>query len=79
MSVLPRPGAISRVDTFLPRLSSLMKSRLRYISFFGIGIDSRYLGIVSVLGPASVCHVIKISPSASRVSNILQEHIIVST
>lgn len=77
ISVLPRPGNISRPETVShSKHLPLMKSRLRYISFFGIGIDSRYLGIVCVLGPSSVCHVIRILPNASRVSNILQEHII---
>ena len=80
MSVLPRPGTISRPER-VPYSKSLpmMKTRLRYISFFGIGIDSRYLGIVCILGPASVCHIIRILPNATRVSNILQEHIIVSS
>ena len=79
ISVLHRPGHISRVGLNSDRASRpFMKSRLRYVSFFAIGIDSRYLGIITVLGPSSICHVLKIMPSATRVSNILQEHIIVS-
>ena len=77
--MLPRPGHISRADSVsYTRTVPLMKCRLRYVSFFAIGLDSRYLGIVCVLGPATMCHILRILPNASRVSNILQEHIIVS-
>lgn len=85
MSILPRPGSLYPPT---PKSSSssgsegsskpFMKCRLRYISFFAVGIDSRYLGIVSVLGPQSICHVIKVLPNASRLSDVLQEQIIVS-
>ena len=84
MSILPRPGSLYPPT---PKSSSssgsegsskpFMKCRLRYISFFAVGIDSRYLGIVSVLGPQSICHVIKVLPNASRLSDVLQEQIIV--
>jgi len=83
MSILPRPGSLYPPT---PKSSSssgsegsskpFMKCRLRYISFFAVGIDSRYLGIVSVLGPQSICHVIKVLPNASRLSDVLQEQII---
>ena len=86
MSILPRPGSLYPPT---PKSSSssgsegsskpFMKCRLRYISFFAVGIDSRYLGIVSVLGPQSICHVIKVLPNASRLSDVLQEQIIVRT
>ena len=78
MSILPRPGSLFAAGDTLPIDRYFMKCRLRYISFFAVGIDSRYLAIVSVLGPQSVCHVLKILPNALRVSDVLQEQIIVS-
>ena len=79
MSILPRPGSLFAAGDTLPIDRYFMKCRLRYISFFAVGIDSRYLAIVSVLGPQSVCHVLKILPNALRVSDVLQEQIIVSS
>jgi hypothetical protein len=53
-----------------------MRCRLRYISFFAVGIDPTFLAVVSVLGPTSVCHVIQVKPNALRLSDVLQEQII---
>lgn len=56
-------------------VDSIFKCRLRYISFLSLGIDPRFIGIVSMLGPLATCFVLKIQPNASRVSSILQENI----
>ncbi|CAG5087856.1 Oidioi.mRNA.OKI2018_I69.PAR.g11649.t1.cds [Oikopleura dioica] len=54
----------------------VIQCRLRYVSFFALGVDPRFIGIVSILGPVASCYVLKIQPNACRVSSILQENII---
>lgn len=56
----------------------VIQCRLRYISFFALGVDPRFIGIVSILGPIAMCYVLKIKPNACRMTSILQENIIVS-
>ncbi|CBY15551.1 unnamed protein product [Oikopleura dioica] len=54
----------------------VIQCRLRYVSFFALGVDPRFIGIVSILGPIATCFVLKITPNACRMSSILQENII---
>jgi len=54
----------------------VIQCRLRYISFFALGVDPRFIGIVSILGPIAMCYVLKIKPNACRMTSILQENII---
>lgn len=78
MSILPRPGSIvlGPPNASNSKKNAYMRCRLRYISFFAVGIDPTFLAVVSVLGPTSVCHVIQVKPNALRLSDVLQEQII---